>query len=108
MGVVEVSHMGTPPGYGLVWFNGEGVYNILSMAKVTKKFPVSYDSADGYQFIHQKADLQLVFKRILYGLYYHDVGDRKILMVSTITGNSKGYTSRESLWRQHNPGRDWT
>ena len=67
-GVVQVTHMGTLPGYGLVWFNGEGIKNILSMANATKKFPVYYDSKDGDRFILQKVDEQLVFNRILYSL----------------------------------------
>ena len=29
------------------------------------------------------------------GLYYHEVGDRDILMVSSITGNPEGYTAQE-------------
>ena len=76
-------------------FNGEGIYNILYMANVTKKLPVSYASADGDRFILQKTDSQLVFNRSPSGLYYHGVGDRDILMVSTITGNREGYTDRE-------------
>ena len=39
-GVVNVTHKGKLPGYGLVWFNIANIANIaniLSMAKITKK-----------------------------------------------------------------------
>ena len=42
-GLVHVTHMGTLPGQGLVWFNREGISNFISMANATNKYPVSYD-----------------------------------------------------------------
>ena len=105
-GVVQVTHMGTLPRYVLVWLNGEGTANILSMANATMKYHVSYASKDGDRFILQKADEQLVFNRSPSGLYYHDIRDRDILMVATITGNHEGYTDQDFLWRQKT-GRDW-
>ena len=87
VGVVNVTDMGTLPGYGLVWFNGEGIANILSMANVTKTFPVSYGSKDGYIFIVQTEDGQLFFNKIPPGLYFHYFGDRDIFMMNTTIGN---------------------
>ena len=104
--MVQVTHMGTLPRYVLVWLNGEGTADILSMANATMKYHVSYDSKDGDRFILQKADEQLVFNRSPSGLYYHDIRDRDILMVATITGNHEGYTDQDFLWRQKT-GRDW-
>ena len=84
--------MGTLPGYWMVWFNEEVIENIPSMAKNTKKYPVSYGSEASNIFIIHKADKKIVFKRSLYGLYFHDAKDWDILMVATTTGNSEGYT----------------
>ena len=94
-GVVQVAHMGTFPRYGLVWFNGELISNILSMSNSTNKFPVYYDIKDGNSFIIQKSNDQLVFSRIPSGLYFHDFGDRNIFMVATITVNRDRYTDQE-------------
>ena len=92
-GVVQVTHMGTLPRYGLVWFNGEGIANILSMTNATNKFHASYNSEDGDRFILQKADKQLVFNKSPSGLYYPDIGNRDIIVVSTIMGNREGCTA---------------
>jgi hypothetical protein len=42
----RVKHGGTLKNYGTVWFNKEGIANILSMSLVKKKFPVRDDSAE--------------------------------------------------------------
>jgi hypothetical protein len=43
-GTKVIKHVATLRNYGTVWFNAEGIANILSMALVKKKFPVKYDS----------------------------------------------------------------
>ena len=43
-------------------------------------------------FVLQKSDKQIIFNRILFGLYFHDVKYQYILMVSTTIGNLEGYT----------------
>jgi hypothetical protein len=46
-GTKVVKHVTTLRNYGTLWFNEEGIANILSMALVKKKFPVKYDSKKG-------------------------------------------------------------
>ena len=63
------------------------------MTNATNKFPASYNSYDGDRFVLYKADKQLVFNKSPSGLYYPDIGNREILMVSTIMGNREGCTA---------------
>jgi hypothetical protein len=53
-GTKIVKHVATLNNYGTVWFNKDGIANILSMSLVKKKFPVRYDSTVGDQFIVSK------------------------------------------------------
>ena len=53
-GVVNVTHKGTLPGYGLVWFNRDEISNIISMVNANKKAPITYDSSEGDKLILQK------------------------------------------------------
>eukprot|EP00957_Ditylum_brightwellii_P159265 12122136-Ditylum_brightwellii.AAC.1 len=39
--------IGDLPGFGTVWLYLDGIANILSLAKVAEKFPVTFDSSDG-------------------------------------------------------------
>ena len=46
-GVKVLDRVGYLPGYGTVWYEPTGIYNILSMSRVTKKFRVTFDSEGG-------------------------------------------------------------
>eukprot|EP00957_Ditylum_brightwellii_P103252 7869808-Ditylum_brightwellii.AAC.1 len=48
--------IGDLPGFSTVWLYPDGTANILSLAKVAKKFPVIYDSSNGQGFIVHKPD----------------------------------------------------
>ena len=67
-GVVNVTHKGALHGYGIVWFNIDGIPNILSMRNPTKKFPITYDSSSGDKFVPQKDSEQLILNRSPLGL----------------------------------------
>jgi hypothetical protein len=56
-----IKHVATLNNYGTVWFNKNGIANILSMSLVKKKFPVRYDSDVGDQFIVPKPDKDVIF-----------------------------------------------
>eukprot|EP00957_Ditylum_brightwellii_P176120 13410868-Ditylum_brightwellii.AAC.1 len=47
---------GDLPGFGMVWFYPEGIANILSLVKMAKMFPITYDSTDGQGFLVHKPD----------------------------------------------------
>jgi hypothetical protein len=55
-GMKIVRHVATLRNYGTVWFNKDGIANILSMSLLKKKLPVTYDSAKGDYFIVKKPD----------------------------------------------------
>mmetsp|Transcript_9864 Transcript_9864/g.29330 ORF Transcript_9864/g.29330 Transcript_9864/m.29330 type:complete len:178 (-) Transcript_9864:306-839(-) len=94
-GIVRVTHKGTLPGYRNAWFNENGITNILSMSNVVAKFPIICNSGLRDRFVVQTPEEHLVFNRIQSGLYYHDIGNRDIVMVSIVAGNREGYTDRE-------------
>ena len=88
-GVVNVTHKGTLYGYGLVWFNRDGVANIISMENFTKKLPIDYDSSEGDNFILHKDSKQIIFNWIPLGIYFHDARASDIIMVGTTKENCK-------------------
>jgi hypothetical protein len=49
--------IGRLPGYpGEVWYNPDGIANIISLADAEKYFPVRYDSAWEKAFVVEKPD----------------------------------------------------
>mmetsp|Transcript_39478 Transcript_39478/g.118507 ORF Transcript_39478/g.118507 Transcript_39478/m.118507 type:complete len:140 (-) Transcript_39478:186-605(-) len=83
------------PGYGGVWYNKNGISNILYMSSVTKKFPVVCSRIGGNKFIVQNPTEHLIFNRSTSGLYFHNTGDRDVVLVSTVAGNRKDYTNQD-------------
>jgi hypothetical protein len=88
-------HVATLWNYGTVWFNKEGIANILSMSLLKKKFPVTYDSAKGDYFIVKKPDKNIIFAGSPSGLYYHDTTNQAAMLVNTVKQNREGFTDRE-------------
>jgi hypothetical protein len=88
-------HVATLQNYGTVWFNKDGIANILSMSLLKKKFPVTYDSAKGDYFIVKKPDKDTIFAGSPSGLYYHDTTNRAVMLVNTVKQNREGFTDRE-------------
>jgi hypothetical protein len=83
-----------PKKYGTVWFNEEGIANILSMALVKKKLPVKFDSTKGDHFVVSKPKKYVIFAASASGLYYHDTKNRAVVMVNTVKSNQEGPTDR--------------
>jgi hypothetical protein len=94
-GMKIVRHVATLWNYGTVWFNKDGIANILSMSLLKKKFPVIYDIAKGDYFIVKKPDKNIIFAGIPSGLYYHDTTNRAVMLVDTVKQNREGFTDRE-------------
>jgi hypothetical protein len=94
-GTKIVKHVATLNNYGTVWFNKDGIANILSMSLIKKKFPVRYDSTVGDQFIVSKPDKDVIFAASSSGLYYHDTTNRAVILVTTVKENKEGFTDRE-------------
>jgi hypothetical protein len=67
--------IGRLPGYpGEVWYNPDGIANIISLADAEKYFPVRYDSAREKAFVVEKPDgTECQFIKMENGLYCLDL-----------------------------------
>jgi hypothetical protein len=69
----RTSLRGHLPGYGDVWYDPNGIANILSLARVEKQCRVTYDTDAGGVFVVYKSDgTQRLFRRSKKGLFYCD------------------------------------
>jgi len=96
VGIAMVNKIGDLPGYGIVWFNEDGIANILSLNNVKKKYQVTYDSTAYDCFEVHKADsTKHVFKPSRKGLFYSCVNN-DIALVTTVEDNINKYTVRST------------
>jgi hypothetical protein len=86
-------------GYGTVWYNPEGIANILSLSNVKKKNRVTYDSESNGKFIVIKPDGSCrEFKPSGSGLFSLDTnkGDGTgTMLINTVEDNKSKYTNRD-------------
>ena len=88
--------VGDFPGYpNPVWFDPEGIANILSMSNMQKLYRITYDSAKEGAFIVHLKGKQLVFKMAKIGLYYVDMRNRSYMFNLTVNENKQMYTRRQ-------------
>ena len=81
--------------YETVWFDPGAIAKILSLARVTQRFRVLFDSKEGGFFkVHSKTR-DMVFQRSSNGLYCQDFTERAFMLVSTVEENKEGFTNRE-------------
>jgi hypothetical protein len=97
-GVSRTNMIGDLPGYkGEVWYNPEGIANILSLSDVEKYHHVTYDSkAEKAFIIHQTegAD-ERRFKQSDKGLFYLDTAKcTGTVLINTVADNKANYTAR--------------
>jgi hypothetical protein len=85
-GVRKVTKVGTLKNYGEVWHCKDAIASILSLAKMSKHYPVKFDSADGNKFVVIQPSKEFIFKQSKSGLYFHDTMDRVVVMVNTVKG----------------------
>jgi hypothetical protein len=78
----EVNQAGTLRNYGTVWNCASAIANILSLVQVKHKFPISYDSKHGNQFVVNKPDYDVIFKESPSGLYYHGTANMRYVMLN--------------------------
>ena len=81
-------HKAKVPNYGKVWFDIEGMANILIFAKMEDKYRIIYDSAVDSAFnMHTKNGI-IKFCRSAEGLYYYKPNYKTcILMVQMVEDN---------------------
>jgi hypothetical protein len=98
------------PGYGTVWFDPNGIANILSLSNVKKKYWVTFDSSTDDTFHVHKPDgstRHFVALKEGGGLYYIDKNDQAenhyqekplehgMIMVNTVKENKNKYSARD-------------
>ena len=83
--------------YGDVWFDTNAITNILSLKNVRNKFHVTYDSriGEGAFIVHKPSGVDVHFVMHANGLHYHDTKSCQLTMVSTVHGESEGFSTRQ-------------
>jgi Reverse transcriptase (RNA-dependent DNA polymerase)/Zinc knuckle len=96
-GSTKTTLIGDLPGYGTVWYNPEGIANILSVARVVDRgYKVTYNSQDGNEFLLKGPDgSEVEFKQSEQGLFYIDMATKGSIFVNTVADNKSRYTRRE-------------
>ncbi len=98
-GVTKTKWVGELAGYGTVWYNPNGIANILSLARVKERgYRVTFDSSDGNAFHLHKPDGTIrVFNESTKGLYYLDTkADQiQVTMVNTVEDYGTKYSQRD-------------
>lgn len=89
--------IGDLPGYNKpIWFDPNGIANILSLSNVKKVYRVSFDSCKGNIFTIHKESGNIIFKQCKNGLYYHDLSEyTSITMVVTVKDKQELYINRQ-------------
>jgi hypothetical protein len=94
-GVTSTDMVGDLPGYGEVWYHPNGIANILSLGRVKEKHRLTFDSADGNQFVVHKNDgTTKSFKESRRGLYFMNTATTATALVNTVEDNKSRYTNR--------------
>ena len=87
----------------MVWYNSEGITNILSLAWVQTKYRITYDSEDGNEFVvHSESCPRFIMT--MPGLYYYDMAKRydheNVLVgdgIVTVKKNKENYSVRDVI-----------
>ena len=94
-GMTSTNLVGDLPGYGEVWYNPNGIANILSLCRVKERgFRVAYDSNTGNAFhVHKPDGTKRVFQQSKRGLYYMDTATTGITLVNTVEDNKSNFSN---------------
>ena len=104
-GSTKTAWMGDIPGFVTLWFNNNGITNILSIAKVKKRYQVTYDSNGSNVFELKRGDGELCsFVWSDRGVFYLDIveelknkGEHRAALFQTVVNNSIVYDKRDCL-----------
>jgi Reverse transcriptase (RNA-dependent DNA polymerase)/Zinc knuckle len=96
-GATKTTLVGELPGYGTVWYNPNGIANIISVARVISRgYKVTYDSQDRNEFLLEGPDgSEVIFQQSEQGLFYFDMATTGSIFVNTVATNKTRYTRRE-------------
>ena len=92
-GTLKTNLKGQLEDYGLVWYHPDAITNILSLAAVIQKYPVTYSSELDNSFVVHKPEGNRKFNMVDQGLWCFDVRDkRNFAFVQTVEEIRKQYT----------------
>eukprot|EP00957_Ditylum_brightwellii_P099931 7615267-Ditylum_brightwellii.AAC.1 len=95
-GTASTSTVGTLHGYGDVWHDPNGIANILSMARVREKYPVTYSSELNEFYVHLSDGRVRVFRQSPRGLYYTVIGGEEgMAFVNTVASKKSNYSNAD-------------
>jgi hypothetical protein len=85
--------IGNLAGFKTVWYQPDGIDNILSLASVQEEHHVTYDSQHRNKFmVERKNGTVRKFKQSEQGLYYSVMDDNDFVLVSTVANNKTKYS----------------
>jgi hypothetical protein len=99
-GTTCVSTIGTLRNHDNMWFSKNVIVNILSLSYLKGRYSVKYDSIDGMQFVVEQPMKKVIFKQSKSGMYYHNAGNREIVLVNTVKEKSARATCSMSSTHQ--------
>ena len=101
-GYLTVDKMGTLPGIGRVHYHPKSIANVLSLAKVSSMYRVTFDNSHEDAFVVYGPNRELRFTRSSRGLFYYDASktDDDSLLVQTVEENKNIYTKRQVVKAQ--------
>jgi hypothetical protein len=97
-GITSKNLVGNLPGYGEVWYNPNGITNILLLSKVKERgFWVTFDSDTGNKLhVHKIDGNKRVFQQSKRGLYHMDTNTTGITLVNTVEGNKYNFSNTDN------------
>ena len=97
-GQLTTNYQGDFPGFGTVWYNPNGITNIVSQAMVEDMgYDVEYDKHIKQYIVTGKRG-KIFFKRSPEGLYYMPLAKVKqdsVTLVETVENNKLGFTKQQ-------------
>jgi hypothetical protein len=107
-GVTSTNLVGYLFGYGEVWYNPNGIANILSLSRVRERgYRVTFDSEKGNEFhVHKQDGTKRIFQQSKRGLYYLDTQaagvalintaeDPEVALINTVEDNKSNFTNND-------------
>ena len=99
-GTLIVEKKVTVPKYGSVWFSEKAMTNVFSLANMTKKHRVKFDSEIENAFIVHTPEKQIRFTHVAENLYVLKMSNAKgstpiSLLMETVNENKSFHTARE-------------
>jgi hypothetical protein len=92
---VHIDKIADLPGYPEpIWYHEKGIANVLSLSRVSKFFPITYNNIDGF-VIHKPDGRKHRFQESSHGLFYLDPSDSGTMLVMTVNEKKSAYSDRD-------------